>query len=211
LRSSLLAIKPNVLRIMDEGQRAVVERVAAYMQQREDAFSSAMAAVTESVLEVANHQQCSTEDAKQQCLEFIDTDGMLDMAARTRVTGTAQLLGIEPGEYDADELRARVRQTFPVALILMRELLRKAVIGGINWSRSDRANSVWDLSLSFHASRAGTVDGVPVLLVTDDTLLLSAARTAGHGAFVETKEGYMAMLQAGGVSNRKEAMLEDAA
>ena len=55
-------------------------------------------------------------------------------------------------------------------------------------------NSAWDLKIAFHASRGGSIAGIPAILVSDDKRLLRAAREGGDERRVMPLQTYHDIL-----------------
>lgn len=212
------AIAELVLRVARVGQaniseddHALIARIAEYVEQRERKFISDMESVTSSVAEAAAMHDLTHNDARAQMLAHANAPEMLSFLARTRVISTQRALRVSLSEPALLELTERVRAGYPVALAFLRHLVLDALRGDINWERSDRANSVWDLSIAFHASRAATINGIPVLLVSDDNRLHDAAASVGHSSFIARLGEYQNLLTPDGVKARERLMLEVAA
>jgi hypothetical protein len=186
-------------------------KIGAHVAESEAEFARNMDAAGGVVSQAMTAQGLDRRSALKQILDVIAATDTLCFLARTRVLATAKSLGIVLLDSEVEAYGQRVLEAFPVAIAVMRLLLAKAVEGGVNWRRSDRANSLWDLKLAVHASRGATIDGNPVLLVTDDDLLHAAARDARHEVFVVSKPDYLSMLSKGEVPQRRAAMLALAA
>lgn len=196
---------------VDDEDRAVIGRAVAHVAEREARFADDMRGLANSVGQAAAQFGLALTDAREQLLAHAASTDMLELGARTRVIHTARNLGVVVTQEEVKALSARVRRAFPVALAFLRQLALAALRGDMNWSRSDRANSVWDLNMAFHASRANTIEGVPALLVTNDQAIRAAADEVGHGAFVASLEEYRALLAARSLKERVAQMLRVAA
>lgn len=87
-----------------------------------------------------------------------------------------------------------VLAAFPAAHFFMRNLLIGMVESGIDFSRPEKANSAWDMSLAFIISPSSRVNGVPSILVTDEKRFHTAALGTGHEPFCMTYESYISLL-----------------
>ena len=203
----ILAIGRNGQRDLNDSQRQALERATEYVESRERRFAAMMDRMADTVREAAHQGGYLEQEARRDMVEFIDSERMPAFIAQARVLSLAKTLNLEPSAFDSEDLSQKVLRAFPVAIVLMQQLIRKSIVGGVNWQRSDRANSVWDRDIAFHASRAATIEGVPVLLVTDDSAILDAAGAVSYEPFVETLAGYVALLESGAVAKREEAML----
>jgi hypothetical protein len=203
----VLALGRNGGGDLEGEQRGALERASQYVEFREKRFAAMMDQLADTVTEAAQQAGCSEQEARTGLLEFIDSEEMLVFVARTRVLSLARTLELEPGSFNTEDLGRKVLQAFPVGIRFMQQITRQSIVGGVNWQRSDRANSVWDRDIAFHASRAATIEGAPVLLVTNDRAIRDAAVAVNYQPFVETLAGYLALLETRAVAKRQEAML----
>jgi len=105
------------------------------------------------------------------------------MLSRTRATAAAELAGITLGDEDLTRAASLILTAFPTALGFFRSLLTGMVESGVDFSRPQHANSVWDMSLAAVVSPSSSVGGVPTILVTDERKLHTAAAVTPHAAF----------------------------
>ena len=71
-------------------------------------------------------------------------------------------------------------------------VLERILCDDIDLEKSRHRNLMWDLEIS--ASVGQTVDGVPIVIVTDDAYFAEAARLAGHPSAVCTLDAYLVRL-----------------
>jgi hypothetical protein len=73
-------------------------------------------------------------------------------------------------------------------------IVRKLVSGGIDRSKSERANSIWDLQIAFYGNPGWTMDGVPLVLVTEERAIRDAAVRAGDSSAVMSLQEFSTSL-----------------
>ena len=73
-------------------------------------------------------------------------------------------------------------------------IVRKLVGGGIDMSKPGRANSIWDLQIAFYGSPGWTMDGVPLVLVTEERAIRDAAARAGDSSAVMSLQEFTTSL-----------------
>jgi hypothetical protein len=78
--------------------------------------------------------------------------------------------------------RAAVIETalrlFPTPMHVLRLLVRKIALEAYNLSKPEHSNSLWDLQIAYTTSLHVVVEGAPLWVITNDGLLLQAAREA---------------------------------
>ena len=89
-----------------------------------------------------------------------------------------------------------------MAMHFLRDLLADALTSNIDFSKNRNRNSAWDLKIAFHAAAGAAVQGVPVLLVSNDPRLRRAAGSAGLPHRVVSLEEYRHLLRQDGVADR---------
>jgi hypothetical protein len=185
----------------------VIEQIAGFVAQRESLFAESMGKVAGSVRQLMATTGLSNQATRAQIREVLRSSDALGNLAELNVLGIAQLYGATPTDADIMAMRQLVLMHFPVAMSVLRRLLEKAVVSDAKWDLPRNANSLWDLWLSYHASGGSIIEGVPILLVTEDTLILEAAQEVGHEAFVAREEEYRKVLAEGKVPDREAIML----
>jgi hypothetical protein len=115
----------------------------------------------------------------------------LALAAAGLVGMLADKYGLDLAKLDSGRAVRRLVANFPVALTFMLDLVCDATVTG---QMPGGGNSAWDLKLAFHASLGASFNGVPAIVVSDDSRLLRAAYAAGDPARVLTTEAYRAVL-----------------
>jgi hypothetical protein len=104
----------------------------------------------------------------------------LPAIATAMVARAAANLDIQ--DLPANELRGRVQfvlDNFTTPLHFYEGLLRRTIESGIDYSRAEHANSIWDVQLCFFALPQATIEGTPVTLVSNERAIRSAAVAAG--------------------------------
>jgi hypothetical protein len=194
---------PTPATAMKETLKEIATRVA----QREMKFAGDLNSLIR-VIEAAEAEQPqdTRPEVRAGFREFIFSEDGPRLIAKTRVTETARQLGVVSTANELEEYSRRVLRAFPTAIYFLRDLLADLIDSGLNVFLSRNSNSVWDLSLAFHASREASVDGVPVLLVSDDARIERAAAGAAQPEFVRTLLEYEFLLSSGEIDDYAELL-----
>lgn len=80
-------------------------------------------------------------------------------------------------ELIAERIEA-TQHVFPLPLYVVDGLVKSIIERGLDMTKKDRANSLWDIHISFSIGTDATFDGAPLWLVTDDRAILDAAKAS---------------------------------
>jgi len=116
-------------------------------------------------------------------------------AAEMMVRSAAMRRGLTLSEETECELVERMLTIFPFQLRLYNAVAARVVREGIDMGGSANRNWVWDWMVAFSTSVVAHVDGIPIWLVTDDTLILDAASASGPRSVVRSLTQYEAVLE----------------
>jgi len=128
----------------------------------------------------------------------------LSLLAAGLVQVLAERHGVDLEEANAGALVEAVVRHFAVALGFLYGFMRDS---GQSRGVVGRGNSAWDLKVAFHAALGGSVNGAPVVLVSDDGRLVRAGHEGGEPLRVMRITEYKAMLQTDGAIGRRAAAL----
>ncbi len=123
----------------------------------------------------------------------LGTPSGIDLAivAAGLVQALAEEYGIPLDAANSNRAVNLVVQNFPVAMAFMFGLISDSSPKG---DLPGGGNSAWDLKIAFHASRGGSIAGIPAILVSDDKRLLRAAREGGDERRVMPLQTYHDIL-----------------
>jgi hypothetical protein len=115
----------------------------------------------------------------------------LGIIAAGLVQVLAEQYGVELDPVNSQRAVTLLTQNFPVALAFVYHLIadvsqESGVPGGVN--------SAWDLKIAFHAARGAAIQGLPVVLVTDDGRLHRAAFETGDELRVVKLSNYRSLI-----------------
>lgn len=133
--------------------------------------------------------------ARAKLLEQLRDPTFLRVSAAARVVATAESCDAPLPDDLKERATEMVLAAFPTAQLFMRNLLIGMVESGTDFSRPEKANSAWDMSLAFVVSPTSRVNGVPSILVTDEKRFHTAASGTGHEPFCMTYRSYIALLE----------------
>jgi len=103
----------------------------------------------------------------------------LDLVAGTIVDRVAAKCGLVLTPTERDGAIANARKVFATPVHHHDLLVRHLIANGPDMSRPNRANSIWDHEITFSTALGARMNGVPLILVTGDPLVLQAANAAG--------------------------------
>jgi hypothetical protein len=90
----------------------------------------------------------------------------------------------------ADRLIERARKP----LLLYRQLIREVLTRGLDLSQGRNRNAVWDIKIALAAVIFSSLDPRRVCLVTDDQMVLDAARATGYDTNILSLSAYRILL-----------------
>jgi hypothetical protein len=88
-----------------------------------------------------------------------------------------------------------MQDVFPLPLYVVDGLVTSIIERGLDMAIKNRANSLWDIHISFSIGTGAVFDGAPLWLVTDDGAILDGAAAAGTDT-VKHLEEYSRILKA---------------
>lgn len=92
------------------------------------------------------------------------------------------------------DLIQRVLDDFGTAITFENALLLKILNEGFDLTKKKRPNFFWDQQLAYNVGLSHSLDGLPVMIVTDDGFIRTAAVEAGHGDRVANLPEYLDFL-----------------
>lgn len=166
------------------------------VRYRENKFSEDMLGMVRHIDPYSTTWQPHPNDpkARAKLLDELRDPEFLRVSAAARVVATAESCGAPLPEDVKERATEMVLAAFPTSHLFMRNLLIGMVESGTDFSRPEKANSAWDMSLAFIISPSSRVNGIPSILVTDEKRFHTAAMGTGHERFCMTYESYIALL-----------------
>lgn len=120
------------------------------------------------------------------------------------VDDTARRCGITLSAEERDGAIDLALSLFPTPVQLTYMIARKVALEGWNLSRRQNANSITDVRLCYSTSCNGAIGGVPIWLLSDDQLLLGAARASNSERVFRKFSTFQALL-----AQSTEAVIEE--
>lgn len=124
--------------------------------------------------------------------DFLCSGLLRSLGARTLVMNCASELRLQIKEDRIVELARILELTIPTALAVFESAVVKVVSDKATPKK--HANSYWDFQLAFFAADSIRVSGRPVIVVTEDKPVRSAAAATGAAARVLSLDEYRAFL-----------------
>ncbi len=133
---------------------------------------------------------------RDEALEFIESSDFVNEMAAANVRKARRLLKMNPNDDRVDKDRIDlVAAAFRVAFELYRAVLRRVIVDGVDVSRTKYRNWIWDLHIAFLIGDFTVFNNRPVSFVTDDKMIVEAARTADLGDYVRSFDDYSQALR----------------
>jgi hypothetical protein len=133
--------------------------------------------------------------ARSEALEILDSDEFLPFMAEASVKKARRLLGIDGHDPDLKERAALVESVFRAPIELYRAVLRRVVSDGVDVSRTKYRNWIWDIHIAFSIGTFTVFGQKPVRFVSDDKMIIEAARNAKLGDKVWSFDQYSESLR----------------
>jgi hypothetical protein len=175
---------------------ALVSKVAL----RERAFADAMSSLSVGISSAVEQGHAKDlKEARQAFLAALSSPNALVLASEVIAAQSASMAGLSVPEGLVRARAPMLLESFATTVHFMIRLLRKGLESEVNWHGKPHCNSAWDLLISFHVTSRVKVNSLPVLLVSDDGDIRSAAVAAGWGEFVVPRNRYFDLLSTGGI------------
>lgn len=135
--------------------------------------------------------------ARTELLESVKAREGIPVIAAKIASEAARAVGIELSPEDQETARDRVLKRFGWIVEFRNLIIEKLVVDGASYDARARRNGVFDLHFCGASSPTARYKGSPVVVVTDDSEVLEAARRASLGKRVMRHSEYGAMLASG--------------
>jgi len=89
-----------------------------------------------------------------------------------------------------------MQRIFPLPLYVVDGLVTSIIERGLDMTKKDRANSLWDIHIAFSIGTDASFEGAPLWLVTDDGAIVNAPKAAATLG-VKHLDEYCAILKSG--------------
>jgi hypothetical protein len=199
-------IRAVAKRVAENPEEEALEQIRADLRTVADVVATAEAefvdAVREHVVlgfnpEAKDWNPFPTDsELRRSFLNYLDSDLASFAIARMHVLRCQRLVGVSESVEEIDQKAHWVLHNFPVAIQFYKHLTRKIAESGYDLSGIDGGNNYWDMSVAFCVTRANTVEGRTLRLVTGDRALVRAAVSAGAGEAVLVYQLYRERLRA---------------
>jgi hypothetical protein len=133
-------------------------------------------------------------ERRRELLSRIDAGDGLPIMAETFVRRTADTLDLVIDDSEVADRAKFLLQVLTPPLHFYNALVRTLVADGLDLSKPNRVNGIWDMHIAFYASPGGLSGGLPVHLVTDDKAILQAALRSGANSSVSSSTDYFTSL-----------------
>ena len=129
---------------------------------------------------------------RKEAQTFVDSNEALDLLARALIVKAHILAGLTPPLSSTQQEAADVISAFRVPLEMYNHIVRRiAGRDGSNMEKRKRSNAVWDFNISFAIGPTQRVNGLPVVMITDDGGIRYAAQRAGCAQHVMDLNTYL--------------------
>jgi hypothetical protein len=126
---------------------------------------------------------------------FLRSASARDIIAAWQLAAVAAEVGYPmPYQPHAKELKAFVA-IFGIGIDLYIDILQRVLVNGANMTKKKRENWFWDFHIALGVGMSHAVAGRSISLVTSDSAIIDAARTAGAGAIVSSWADYKLRLR----------------
>lgn len=186
------------------------DTMKTHVANREAQFTADMKAIVHILDSGApGWQPFATSPAdRKRVLGWIGDRKFLIQLASLRVRATAAQINLQVSETDELALGEALLGAIPTPFYFYRNLLTGLVQSGTDFSKGHHANSLWDMHIAFAVSPRASIDGVPTILVTNETKIATAAIQAGHGDYVMKYADYHARLRDGSIRTIADGLWE---
>jgi hypothetical protein len=161
------------------------QRVAEVMRRRSDRMEADFTtSLFRNVVQTVNPNAKSWADAqtsgtlRDAVLASTRSGEGLIHTAESVVQHSAATIGKVLSASEIQTLAELVLKNFPVPLYALTLLVERILADGTDMTRRSRPNSVWDIQIAYSTATTGTLNKVPVWLITNDSLLQAAAKRA---------------------------------
>lgn len=147
---------------------------------------------------------CSPGAVRDEILSRARRGESLSYIAEAYVIKAARDAGVSVFPHELTRKGKLLLKWFPAPVYAYDELVNRTISSGVDFGLSRNVNSIWDLQVAFSTGTDATVNGVPLWLVTDDSLLLRARERGNaqanilspteYGALVADKRAFLSRL-----------------
>lgn len=116
--------------------------------------------------------------------------------ARALVIKAARNAGVVVSDNELAEMATWVQGTFAAAVQFFSDLILKSIESGIDFSKAKHANSIWDFQLMHLVGADAACGAVPLVLVSNEQAMWSAASAVGAPDRVWKLDDYLWRLEA---------------
>jgi hypothetical protein len=125
------------------------------------------------------------------------SDEAFDLCAELFVSDLADLVGISLDDRQIARAATQLTETFPLGMRTLNALLSRVFARGIDVSKGENANTMWDMQLAMSIPASSRITQSPVWLVTGDGLLRQAAADGGASHIVHDLNSYLDLTRDG--------------
>lgn len=136
-----------------------------------------------------------SRSAREEALAIVESPEFIPEIAAANVKKARRLLGMDGEDAEFAQRVNVVATASRVPLELYRAVLRRVIVDGVDVSRTKYRNWIWDLHIAFSIGDFTVFDDRPVQFVSNDKMILEAARAADLSDFVRSFEEYSATLR----------------
>ncbi|MGH7514764.1 MAG: hypothetical protein ACREOQ_17805 [Gemmatimonadales bacterium] len=199
--TALQAMTRNDTEALPPEMAPLLQHLSDHVRQREARFAGDMLAIVRAIDPTSTDWRVFAKDAVRRgaVLNFMRSQAVLEVLASTRISSIAAQFGASTVPSELRAMTASLIRHFPTPLFFFRNLLVGLIESGTNFSASKHANSIWDVQLAFGVSPEATVDGKPLVLVTNEKRIHRAATDGGHGMFVMDMQRYRVAVASGSI------------
>jgi hypothetical protein len=167
-----------------------IKSIAQHVEDKERWFTQFFGDLRQQFLEAAESHTIGEQ--RLEVRAFTGSAEMLRHDARALVTRAYHQAGQQPPEPLPSVLIDRVLATPQHSSAAVGLLFERIICDSADLEKSNIRNLLWDQEVAGNMGQ--TIDGLPVLLVTDDKFFANVAKISGNEAAVCTYEEYLCQL-----------------
>lgn len=107
------------------------------------------------------------------------------------------MVGANPAAEVLDRASVTLKELFPIPLRIYNRLMYAIVKSGLDLSKPENANTIWDIQLAMSTPTSSKMVRTPVWIVTGDDAFHKAAKAAGISHVVHRLDSYLKLTRDG--------------
>jgi hypothetical protein len=136
-------------------------------------------------------------DLRRQALDFVTSESALLLFAKMHVLRAAINSNSTESDHEIAAKADWLLQRFRAPINLYSQLLEKVISAGVDLTKKNRGNFLWDIDICFSAGIGHSVDRRPLRLVTSDKAIIKAIPNDTSARAFYTLDDYRCALSDG--------------